>query len=58
MARIVPYAAIQFSAHEHWKNWLGVDKRGQKWVRLYLALGYSIRRQQPGDTHARFARLS
>ena len=24
MARIVPYAAIQFSAHEQWKQVLGV----------------------------------
>lgn len=28
MARIVPYAAIQFSAHEQWKHFLGTDQPG------------------------------
>lgn len=30
MARIVPYAAIQFSAYEQWKRMLGVDVKEQK----------------------------
>jgi len=35
MARIVPYAAIQFSAHEQWKHRLGVDVKGQQKVPGY-----------------------
>uniref|UniRef100_A0A1B6KSN9 Solute carrier family 25 member 42 n=1 Tax=Graphocephala atropunctata TaxID=36148 RepID=A0A1B6KSN9_9HEMI len=39
MARIIPYAAIQFSAHEQWKRVLGVDHHSQpdNPVRRYLA---------------------
>ena len=36
MARIVPYAAIQFTAHEQWRKILQVDKDGTK----YEALSY------------------
>uniref|UniRef100_A0AC35TRA6 Mitochondrial coenzyme A transporter SLC25A42 n=1 Tax=Rhabditophanes sp. KR3021 TaxID=114890 RepID=A0AC35TRA6_9BILA len=38
MIRVVPYAAIQFSAHEEWKHLLHVDKDGQKTpVKRYIA---------------------
>ncbi|KAG8249738.1 hypothetical protein J6590_015240 [Homalodisca vitripennis] len=39
MARIIPYAAIQFSAHEQWKRVLGVDHHNQPDdpVRRYIA---------------------
>lgn len=30
MARIVPYAAIQFSSYEQWKRFLGVDVNGNR----------------------------
>ena len=30
MARIVPYAAIQFTAHEQWRKILRVDENGTK----------------------------
>lgn len=29
MARIIPYAAIQFTAHEQWRKFLGVDVDGR-----------------------------
>lgn len=35
MARIVPYAAIQFSSYEQWKRLLGVDVKDQRKVPVY-----------------------
>lgn len=37
MARIVPYAAIQFSSHEQWKKVLAVDKDHSTNGRRFLA---------------------
>lgn len=37
MARIVPYAAIQFTAHEHWKSILRVDPTGKTKGKQFLS---------------------
>ncbi|KRT82460.1 mitochondrial carrier protein, partial [Oryctes borbonicus] len=37
MARIVPYAAIQFTAHEQWKRILAVDPTGKSPGKQFLA---------------------
>ncbi|XP_049822086.1 mitochondrial coenzyme A transporter SLC25A42 isoform X2 [Aethina tumida] len=37
MARIIPHAAIQFTAHEQWKRILNVDQTGKSPGRLFLA---------------------
>lgn len=38
MARIIPYAAIQFTAHEQWRKVLQVDKDGSNTrTRRFLA---------------------
>lgn len=37
MARIIPYSAIQFTAHEQWKKLLQVDRHEDTKVRRFLA---------------------
>lgn len=37
MARIIPYSAIQFTAHEQWKKLLHVDRHEDTKVRRFLA---------------------
>lgn len=37
MARIIPYSAIQFTAHEQWKKLLQVDRNEDTKVRRFLA---------------------
>lgn len=37
MARIIPYAAIQFTAHEYWKKVLRVDQDHSTNVKRFLA---------------------
>jgi solute carrier family 25, member 42 len=37
MARIIPYAAIQFTAHEQWKRVLCVDLDSDSNVRRFMA---------------------